>query len=67
MGDRAPQQVSSERALHLPVNICAAPVVVVNTDLTIGSVLYSAFYFFFGTVGVWVIEWAGGFHMHMNV
>ena len=64
MGDRAPRQVSSERALQLLVNVCAAPVLVANTDLTIGSVLcsgfYSAFYFFFGTAGVWVIEWAGG-------
>ena len=66
MGDRVPRQVSSERVLQLPINACAAPVLVANTDLTVGSVLYSAFYsafyfFFFGTAGAWVIEWAGGF------
>ena len=65
MGDQRRGKFSSERVLQLPINACAAPILVANIDLTIGSVLYSAFYsaffFFFGTAGVWVIEWAGGF------
>ena len=55
VGDRAPRQVSSERVLQLPINACAALVLVANTDLTVGSVLYSAFYsafyFFFRDSG----------------
>ena len=71
MGDRAPRQVSSERVLQLPINACAAPVLVANTDLTVGSVLYSTFYsdfYFFFRDNRCVGDGMGGrFHMHMNV